>query len=84
MLNTLSQVVLAVVKVFYYAGPPSEHPKVIPPMLRLLHISTEVERAVLPNLLMVSQSLLVRDLSLLIRIKLNGNSIFWPLHTRIS
>ncbi|KIP11063.1 hypothetical protein PHLGIDRAFT_125175 [Phlebiopsis gigantea 11061_1 CR5-6] len=51
-------VVLAVVKVFYYAGPPSEHTKVIPPMLRLLHTSTEVERTVLPSLLIVSQSLL--------------------------
>ena len=28
-------------------------------MLRLLHISPEVERTVLPNILMVSQSLLV-------------------------
>ncbi|GJE85585.1 adaptin N terminal region-domain-containing protein [Phanerochaete sordida] len=50
-------VVLAVVRVFYYAAPPSEASKIIQPMLRLLHISPEVERTVLPYLLMVSQSL---------------------------
>lgn len=50
------------VRVFYYTAPPSEHPKIIPPMLRLLHISTEVERTVLSNLLTLSQSLLVGGL----------------------
>jgi AP-3 complex subunit beta len=54
------KVVLAVVRVFYYIAPPSQSKKIIQPMLRLLHVSSEVERTVIPYLLMVSQSLMVR------------------------
>ncbi|KAF7309545.1 AP complex subunit beta [Mycena indigotica] len=40
-------VVLAVTRVFYYASPPSYHPRVVQPLLRLLHTSREIERVVL-------------------------------------
>ncbi|KAF5391397.1 hypothetical protein D9757_002040 [Collybiopsis confluens] len=40
-------VVLAVVRVFWYAGPPSVHGKVVRPLLRLLQISKETERVTL-------------------------------------
>ncbi|KAI0090180.1 adaptin N terminal region-domain-containing protein [Irpex rosettiformis] len=50
-------VVLAVARTFYYIAPPSETGKIIPPLLRLLHISPEIERVVLPYLLMISRTL---------------------------
>ncbi|KAI0806028.1 adaptin N terminal region-domain-containing protein [Irpex lacteus] len=52
-----SAVVLAVSRAFYYIAPSSETGKIIPPLLRLLHISPEVERVVLPYLLMISRTL---------------------------
>ncbi|KAI0636195.1 adaptin N terminal region-domain-containing protein [Trametes polyzona] len=50
-------VVLAVARAFYYLGPPTELPKIVPPLLRLLHISPEIERVVLTNLVLVSSAL---------------------------
>ncbi|KAI0701216.1 adaptin N terminal region-domain-containing protein [Cytidiella melzeri] len=50
-------VVLAVARTFYYIAPPSETGKIIPPLLRLLHLSPEIERVVLPYLLMISRTL---------------------------
>ncbi|KAJ3556780.1 hypothetical protein NM688_g1828 [Phlebia brevispora] len=47
-------VVLAVARVFYHIAPPSHLPKVVPPLLRLLHISPEIERVVLSYLLVIS------------------------------
>ncbi|OSX59030.1 hypothetical protein POSPLADRAFT_1151272 [Postia placenta MAD-698-R-SB12] len=43
-------VVLAVARVFYYLGPPSEVSKVVCPLLRLLPTAPEVERVVLAHL----------------------------------
>ncbi|KAI0714423.1 adaptin N terminal region-domain-containing protein [Cerioporus squamosus] len=50
-------VVLAVARVFYYLGPHSDLPKIVPPLLRLLHVSPEVERVVLRNLVLTSNEL---------------------------
>ncbi|KAI9001544.1 adaptin N terminal region-domain-containing protein [Trametes punicea] len=50
-------VVLAVARVFYYLGPPSDLPKIVPPLLRLLHVSPEVERVVLTNLVLIATTL---------------------------
>ncbi|KAF8440283.1 adaptin N terminal region-domain-containing protein [Boletus edulis BED1] len=49
-------VVLAVVRVFYYAGPPSSTSKVVNPLLRIMHISREVERVVLAYLLIITRA----------------------------
>ncbi|KAJ7650429.1 adaptin N terminal region-domain-containing protein [Roridomyces roridus] len=49
-------VVLAVTRVFYYAGPPSYRSRFVQPMLRLLHTSKEVERVVVADALHVSRS----------------------------
>lgn len=57
--TTLPQVVLAVARVFYYLAPQSELPKIVPPLLRLLHTSPEVGRVVLTNLVIVSSPLSV-------------------------
>lgn len=53
------QVVLGVARAFYYLGPPSDLPNIIPPLLRLLHVSREIERVVLTNLVLISSSLSV-------------------------
>ncbi|KAH9846240.1 adaptin N terminal region-domain-containing protein [Lenzites betulinus] len=50
-------VVLAIARAFYYLGPPSDLPKIVPPLLRLLHLSREIERVVLTNLVLVSSTL---------------------------
>ncbi|KAI0346195.1 hypothetical protein BDW22DRAFT_1323138 [Trametopsis cervina] len=50
-------VVLAAARTFYYIAPSSEHEKIIAPLLRLLHISPEIERVVLRYLLMISRTL---------------------------
>lgn len=49
--NRNPAVVIAATRVIFYAGPPSYHPKVVQPLLRLLHISPEVERIVLAYIL---------------------------------
>ncbi|KAG6374293.1 adaptin N terminal region-domain-containing protein [Boletus reticuloceps] len=49
-------VVLAVVRVFYYAGPPSSTSKVVNPLLRIMHVSREVERVVLAYLLIITRA----------------------------
>ncbi|KAJ7178612.1 adaptin N terminal region-domain-containing protein [Mycena crocata] len=49
-------VVLAVTRVFYYAGPPSYHSRMVQPLLRLLHTSKEVERVVVAYILAVSRT----------------------------
>jgi AP-3 complex subunit beta len=54
------QVVLAVTRVFYYAGTPLYLPKIVRPLLRLLNTSKEVERVVLVYLLFIAQSNPVR------------------------
>jgi len=54
-------VVVAVARVFYYLGPPSEVAKIVPPLLRLLHVSAEVERIVLTYLTITSRTLSVCD-----------------------
>ncbi|KAL4066761.1 adaptin N terminal region-domain-containing protein [Scleroderma yunnanense] len=41
-------VVLAVVRVFFYAAPPSSMSMIVNPLLRILHVSKETERVVLP------------------------------------
>ncbi|TBU27074.1 adaptin N terminal region-domain-containing protein [Dichomitus squalens] len=50
-------VVLAVARVIYYLAPQNELPKIVPPLLRLLHVSPEVERIVLTNLTITSSAL---------------------------
>ncbi|CAL1715981.1 unnamed protein product [Somion occarium] len=49
-------VVLAVARAFYYLGPPSEMKKIVSPLLRLLHISPEIERVTLSYILVVARS----------------------------
>ncbi|KAI0073677.1 hypothetical protein K474DRAFT_170602 [Panus rudis PR-1116 ss-1] len=49
-------VVIAVVRAFYYLGPPSQTHKIAAPLLRLLHISPEVERVVLAYIHIVARS----------------------------
>ncbi|THH26301.1 hypothetical protein EUX98_g7887 [Antrodiella citrinella] len=49
-------VVLAVARVFYYLAPPSEIKKMASPLIRLLHVSSEVERVALAYLLIVSHT----------------------------
>ncbi|KZT06124.1 uncharacterized protein LAESUDRAFT_813041 [Laetiporus sulphureus 93-53] len=50
-------VVLAVARVFYYLAPTSEIPKIVSPLLRLLHASQEIERVVLAYLVIASWSI---------------------------
>ena len=50
---------LAVARVIYYLAPASELPKIVPPLLRLLHVSPEVERVVLTNLVITASALSV-------------------------
>ncbi|KAG8213201.1 adaptin N terminal region-domain-containing protein [Butyriboletus roseoflavus] len=47
-------VVLAVVRVFYYTGPLSSTSKIVNPLLRIMHVSREVERVVLAYLLIIT------------------------------
>ncbi|KII84456.1 hypothetical protein PLICRDRAFT_168063 [Plicaturopsis crispa FD-325 SS-3] len=49
-------VVLAVSRVFLYIGPPSELPKIVHPLLRLLQVSKEVERVTLAYLLVICRN----------------------------
>ncbi|GLB40583.1 putative non-SMC mitotic condensation complex subunit 1 [Lyophyllum shimeji] len=49
-------VILAVARVFYYAGPPSYLSKIVHPVLRLLSTSKEVERVVLVYLNVISRT----------------------------
>lgn len=49
-------VVLAVARLFYYLAPPSKLPKITQPLVRLLHISPQVERVVLAYILLISHS----------------------------
>ncbi|KAJ4488147.1 adaptin N terminal region-domain-containing protein [Lentinula aciculospora] len=49
-------VVLAVVRVFWYAGPLSVHGKVVRPLLRLLQISKVVERVTLSYVLVLARN----------------------------
>ncbi|KIJ66764.1 hypothetical protein HYDPIDRAFT_174147 [Hydnomerulius pinastri MD-312] len=48
-------VVLAVVRVVYYTGPPSSSSKIVNPLLRILHVSREAERVVLAYLMVVTR-----------------------------
>lgn len=41
---------MAVARIYYYLAPPTYLSKVVDPLLRLLPVSPEIERAVLPNL----------------------------------
>lgn len=45
-------------------SPPSQTQKVVAPLLRLLHLSAEIERVVLSYLLMVSRTLSVSEISI--------------------
>ncbi|CAK5268769.1 unnamed protein product [Mycena citricolor] len=49
-------VVLAAARVVYYGGTPSYHPRLIQPLLRLLHTSKEVERVVIAYIIELSRS----------------------------
>ncbi|KAH0833137.1 adaptin N terminal region-domain-containing protein [Lanmaoa asiatica] len=49
-------VVLAVVRVFYYTGSPSSTSNIANPLLRIMHVSREVERVVLAYLLIVTRA----------------------------
>lgn len=49
------QVILAVARVFYYVGPPSESAHIISPLLRLLHTSVEVERVAVEELYLLAR-----------------------------
>ncbi|KAF9065321.1 adaptin N terminal region-domain-containing protein [Rhodocollybia butyracea] len=49
-------VVLAVVRTFWYAGPPSAYGKIVRPLLRLLQFSKEVERVTLSYILVLART----------------------------
>lgn len=55
-ISTPFQVVIAVTRVFFYVGPPSQIYKVVHPLLRLLNHSKEVERVVLADILILIQT----------------------------
>lgn len=55
---------LAVCRTFYYLSPPSQHSKIVRPLLRLLDISPQVERIVLSNILLIAHASPVRARSL--------------------
>ncbi|KAL6307582.1 adaptin N terminal region-domain-containing protein [Sparassis latifolia] len=57
LLSQNAAVVVAVSRAFYFLAPPPELSKLISPLLRLLHISPEVERVVLGYLMVASRSL---------------------------
>ncbi|KAG8907999.1 AP-3 complex subunit beta [Tulasnella sp. 403] len=48
-------VVMAVTRTFYHLGPRREQAKIVPPLLRILHSSKEVERVVLENLFVIAK-----------------------------
>ncbi|KAF8604678.1 hypothetical protein BDV93DRAFT_440456 [Ceratobasidium sp. AG-I] len=48
-------VVLATAKIYWYLAPRSYRPKVISPLLRLMHVSPEIERVVVENLGIIAQ-----------------------------
>lgn len=50
------KVVLAAARVCYYIAPSSHLQKTIPPLLRLLHLSHEIERVVLSYILLISHN----------------------------
>lgn len=56
----ISQVVMSVARVFYYLAPPSQHHKMVRPLLRLLAMSLEAERVVLAYILSISHTASVR------------------------
>ncbi|KAI0259849.1 adaptin N terminal region-domain-containing protein [Gloeopeniophorella convolvens] len=49
-------VVMSVTRAFYYLGLPSQHHKIVHPLLRLLEVSPEIERVVLAYILSISRS----------------------------
>ena len=51
---------MAATRVFYYAGTPSYHGKIVQPLIRLLAMSKEVERVTITHILLLSESLPVR------------------------
>lgn len=55
-LDEISQVVMSVARVFYYLALPSQHHKIVHPLLRLLAMSLEVERVVLAYILSISHT----------------------------
>ncbi|CAE6456436.1 unnamed protein product [Rhizoctonia solani] len=48
-------VVLSVARIYWYIAPSSYRPKIVAPLLRLLHVSPEVERVVVENLGIIAQ-----------------------------
>lgn len=54
------QVVMSVARAFYYLALPSQHHKIVHPLLRLLATSLEVERVVLAYILSISHIASVR------------------------
>src|SRR5712691_9946119 len=54
------QVVMSVTRAFYYLALPSQHHKIVHPLLRLLAVSPEVERVVLTYILSISHTAPVR------------------------
>ncbi|KAG9014073.1 AP-3 complex subunit beta [Tulasnella sp. JGI-2019a] len=47
-------VVMAVARTFYYVGPPTEHHRIVEPLLRQLRVSKEVERVILDDLCLIA------------------------------
>ena len=56
----LAQVVMSISRAFYYLGLPSQHHKIVHPLLRLLAVSPEIERVVLAYVLSISHTSPVR------------------------
>ena len=69
---------MAVTRVFYYLAPPSHLKKVVGPLLRLLPVSKEVERAVLANIAIIvdEDPVRIEKLSLIRPIVLMKSTVF--------
>ncbi|KAL1744133.1 adaptin N terminal region-domain-containing protein [Schizophyllum fasciatum] len=50
-------VVMAATRVFFYAGTPSYHGRIVQPLIRLLAMSKEVERVTITHILLLSETL---------------------------
>lgn len=46
---------MSVTRVFYYLGPQSVQEKFVNPLLRLLHVSKEIERVVLSYIVVITR-----------------------------
>jgi AP-3 complex subunit beta len=79
----MSKVVLAVTRVFYYVGPASQVFTSVNPLLRLFHLSKEVESIVIVYILVMSRDFPVRYSVIEMEIyNIKSQSLFSPFYSR--